>query len=78
MVDEKLWQEDPEKAARLAFMELQLIWEKQVDSGEFLGIPNFDLSLSGVSSPRFAVEETSGGRTVQTRPSEKDQRVKTY
>lgn len=73
MVDEKLWQEDPEKAARLAFMELQLIWEQQVDEGEYLGIPNFDLSLQALNPAYSLIEDTRGSKTVQTRPSEKNQ-----
>ncbi|QED27971.1 hypothetical protein FRD01_12135 [Microvenator marinus] len=77
MVDEKLWQEDPEKAARLAFMELQLVWEEQVDEGEYLGIPNFDLSLRGCS-PYSHVEDTCGSKTVQTRPSEKNEKWRAY
>ena len=86
MVDEKLWQEDPERAARLAFMELQLIWEQQVDEGEYLGIPNFDLSLRGLcpcmkeveSSPYSLNEDTYESKTVQTRPSEKNEKWRAF
>lgn len=77
MVDEKLWQEDPEKAAKLAFMELQFVWEQQVDEGEYLGIPNFDLSLRS-GAPYSLVEDTCGSKTVQTRPSEKNEKWRAY
>lgn len=40
MVDAQLWETNPEKAAKLAFLELQMLWETQVDEGQYLGIPN--------------------------------------
>lgn len=46
MVDAQLWETNPEKAAKLAFLELQMLWENQVDEGHYEGIPCFDRSES--------------------------------
>lgn len=42
MVDAQLWETNPEKAAQLAFVELQMLWVEQVDNGKYEGIPCFE------------------------------------
>lgn len=42
MFDQTLWETDPARAAKLAFLEVQLGWHAQVEEGLYDGIPSFD------------------------------------
>lgn len=40
-----LWQQDPARAARMAYLELMLLWHDQVEQGDFKGIPALEAAL---------------------------------
>lgn len=46
MVDEKLWETDPARAAKLAFLETSMMWQEQVEQGIFGGVPALTLELA--------------------------------
>jgi hypothetical protein len=79
MVDAQLWETNPEKAAKLAFLELQMLWETQVDEGQYLGIPCFDQSPTN-DHPAYRTPVTpdskAGFHCVPTAVSNAFQRVR--
>lgn len=71
---EDLWETDPERAARLAYVEMVGLWDKQVEQGEYRGVPNFNapkydasiVELRGEdrttpSTPRRVTPDSSAG-----------------
>lgn len=60
MIDQTLWDTDPERAAKLAFMEVMCEWHGQAERGEFDGVPAFDLYPLEKTAPRRAIVRDTG------------------
>ncbi len=57
--DELLWEQDPELAARKAFLEVMLFWDSQFERGEYPGVPL--ISSGGLRTQREpALPEVAG------------------
>ena len=63
---EQLWQTDPGRAARLAFIDTMGLWDEQVQDGEFGGVPCFHTTVTKMDDARLGDAQTqpSGVREV--------------
>ncbi len=64
MIDQTLWDTDPERAAKMAFMEIMCEWHAQAERGEFDGVPAFELYPQDLEKTAFRpviVRDTGAG-----------------
>lgn len=75
MVDEKLWEEDPAKAARLAYLELQIHWHQQVVEGVCTGIPDLERVVYPAQNSEVMADSKARHYRVPNQVAEAWQRV---
>ncbi len=64
MNDQTLWDTDPARAAKMAFMEVMCEWHAQAERGEYDGVPAFDLypqNLEKTTPRRTILRDTGAG-----------------
>lgn len=64
MVDTTLWETDPERAAKMAFMETMCEWHARVEQGIYAGVPDFGFQSEEAKETalrRVVVPDTNAG-----------------
>lgn len=68
MVDANLWETDPARAAKLAFLETSMLWQEQVEQGIYTGVPGFEFEMADDHTRPFKTVQPDTDAAVHAVP----------